>query len=69
MIFPIYNGKNIFDILKNTNLQEGDVIRFLRQILDRIGQIRKATDNESLVNMMDSISKVVLKSMEEIEIV
>ncbi len=68
MIDPIYNGKTIFDIMKNTNLQEGDVIRFLRQILDRIGQIRKATDNERLVDMMDSITKVVLKSMEEIEV-
>ncbi|NQV08299.1 DEAD/DEAH box helicase [Candidatus Woesearchaeota archaeon] len=48
LVTPCYERKTIFDILKNTNLVEGDLLRFFRQIVDRIGQVRKATDNEEL---------------------
>ena len=69
LIQPCYYGKTIFDIMKNTNLLEGDIIRFLRQILDRIGQVRKSTKDERLVQLLNSCQDVILRSMEDLDVV
>lgn len=67
LIDPAYNGKSIFDIMKNTNLLEGDLIRFFRQILDRIGQILDATSDEKLVFLLKNCRKVVDDSLKDID--
>jgi len=36
------NGDNFETIMEKANLEEGDIIRFFRQIVDRLGQIMKA---------------------------
>lgn len=69
LIHPCYYGKNIFDIMKNTNLLEGDLIRFFRQILDRIGQIKKATQDERLIGMLHSCERIIDDSMQEIDVI
>ena len=68
-IDPLYKEKTLFDILDNTNLLEGDVIRLLRQILDRIGQMKKATHDIDLSHTLDSIAFKIEKSMEEIDMI
>ena len=68
LIDPCYHGKSIFDIMKNTNLLEGDLIRFFRQILDRIGQIKKATSDEKLKFMLSNCQHLVIESLKEIDI-
>lgn len=68
-IDPCYHGKSIFEILDNTNFVEGDLIRFFRQILDKIGQIKKATKDERLVMLLKNCKTVVDESMKDIEIV
>jgi len=68
LIDPCYHGKNLFDIMKNTNLLEGDLIRFFRQILDRIGQIKKATSDEKLKFMLGNCQHLVIESLKEIDI-
>src|SRR3989344_5932898 len=47
MVHPLYHGRNLFRILENTNLLEGDVIRFFRQVVDKLGQIKGATEDRS----------------------
>ena len=59
LIHPLYHGQNLFKILENTNLQEGDVIRFFRLIVDRLGQIKSATQDKSLRDMISSCQKLV----------
>ena len=55
----LYHGQSLLKILENTNLQEGDVIRFFRQIVDRLGQIKSATQDKSLRDMISSCQKLV----------
>jgi len=69
MIHPIYEGKDIFEAIKNTNLLEGDVIRFFRQILDRIGQIMNATDDDKLKHVLVNCKELISNSMKDIDAV
>jgi len=59
LIHPLYHGRSLLKILENTNLLEGDVIRFFRQIADRLGQIKSATEDKSLKDMLSNCQKVV----------
>jgi superfamily II RNA helicase len=68
-VWPIYNGKTFFDVLELTSLLEGDMIRFYGQILDRIGQIRKAGVNSKIIMVMDNCQGVILNGMEGIYLV
>ena len=60
LVHPCYYGKDLFDIMKNTNFFEGDVIRFLRQMLDKFSQIKEATEDRLLegkvINCMNLIT-------------
>ncbi len=69
LIGPIYNGKTIFDVLDNTNLLEGDVIRFFRQIMDRLGQVKKATKDDALTKMLNTCQEIVSVAMKDIDVV
>jgi superfamily II RNA helicase len=69
LIQPCYEGASIFDIMKNTNLLEGDLIRFFRQILDRIGQIKSATSDHELTKKCDNVQKIVLDCLKDIDVV
>ena len=67
LIHPCYHNKSIFDIMENTNLLEGDLIRFFRQILDRINQIKKATEDERLRQMLRSCRDLILNCLRDID--
>lgn len=69
LIYPVYKGKDIFEVLDNTNLLEGDVIRFLRQILDRLGQVKNATKDDALRMMLKKCQTIVSDSMQDIDVV
>ena len=66
LIHPCCHNKSIFDIMENTNLLEGDLIRFFRQILDRINQIKKATKDERLKQMLRSCQDLILNCLRDI---
>ena len=59
LIHPLYHGRSLLKILENANLLEGDFIRFFRQIADRLGQIKSATEDKSLKDMLSNCKKVV----------
>ncbi|MFH1917346.1 MAG: DEAD/DEAH box helicase [Nanoarchaeota archaeon] len=67
VIHPCYHGKSIFAIIDNTNLLEGDIIRFFRQILDRIGQVKQATEDGDLVDLLENIQGRILASIKDID--
>ncbi len=69
LIHPIYSGKSFFDVLQAINLLEGDLIRFYSQVLDRLGQIRKATNDEHLQYKIENCRKMVEKALEGIYVV
>ena len=68
IIYPCYKGHGIFEVLKNSSLPEGDVIRFFRQIIDRLSQIKAATQDRSLGDMMDNCQKIVAACIEEVDV-
>lgn len=48
LVYPLNNGKTLFQLLDNTDLLEGDILRFFRQMLDRLTQIQQATQDREL---------------------
>ena len=68
-IHPLSEGKTFFDLIDVSSLQEGDLIRFFGQILDRIGQIKKATSNYDLRRKMENCQGIVEKGLEGIYLV
>ena len=69
LIHPVYYGANIFDVMKNTNLLEGDLFRFYHQILDKLGQIRKATKNQEFIKLLKNCQRIIRDSMKDIDVV
>jgi superfamily II RNA helicase len=69
IINPLYNGKTFFEILEMTNLLEGDLIRILAQVLDRVGQIKKATSDVELRRKIDNCKGIVEKALEGIYLI
>ena len=65
-IYPIFHDQDFFDVLKYSNLLEGDLIRIYSQILDRIGQIRKASTDHELLTKVDQCEDVIKQAMEGI---
>ncbi|MFW6014359.1 MAG: DEAD/DEAH box helicase [Nanoarchaeota archaeon] len=55
IIRPCMEGKTFIDILKNTSLLEGDLIRILMQVLDRLEQINKASEDELVLKCKEII--------------
>jgi len=53
LVHPCYNGANIFELLDNSSLLEGDIVRFFRQIMDRMNQIKMASGNRDLIDKIE----------------
>jgi superfamily II RNA helicase len=68
-IQPIYNGKTFFEVINLTNLQEGDIIRIYAQVLDRIGQIKKAATDSEVITKMENCQGIIQKVLEGVWIV
>ncbi len=69
LILPIYSGKTFFEVMDLTNLLEGDLIRIYAQILDRLGQIKKASTNYQLINKIMNAKGIIEKALEGIYVV
>ena len=59
LVHPLYHGQSLIKIIENTNLLEGDVIRFFRLIEDKLRQIKSATEDRSLRDMLSNCQKIV----------
>ncbi len=69
IIQPLYSGENLFEIVKNTSLQEGDVIRLLRQALDRTRQIRNAAKDTKLTSTLHDCQTRVINCLKDVDVV
>lgn len=69
IISPCYHGKTLFDIAKDTTLLEGDIIRFLRQMLDRISQIKSATKDHHLQSKLHDCQQRVRNCLKDVDVV
>ena len=67
LIHPCYHRRTIFEIMKNTNLLEGDLIRFFRQMIDRIGQVRNATTDRDLIEIMQNCQGLIIDCIKDID--
>jgi superfamily II RNA helicase len=67
LLVPAYDGMTIFDLLHNTNLLEGDLIRVFRQMLDKITQIQAATGDRNLADKLGNCKQVVLDCLNGID--
>ncbi|MCK4967939.1 MAG: hypothetical protein KAS12_02695, partial [Candidatus Aenigmarchaeota archaeon] len=67
LIQPLFEGQDIFYVMGNTNLLEGDVIRFFRQILDRIGQVKNATKDDILLDKIKNCEQRIMHTMDGID--
>ncbi len=69
LIFPAYYGQNFFEVMKQSSFVEGDLIRLFSQILDKIGQIRKASLDMRVWNKMQNCEGIIKKVLEGIYLV
>ncbi len=69
LMHPIYHGKSFFEALKYTNFLEGDLIRIYTQIIDRIGQVRKASTDFKVLNKINNCKGIMDKALEGIYLV
>ena len=69
ILSPCYKGAGFFVVLKNTSMLEGDVIRFFRQMLDRIGQINKATSDSNLRDRLDRVQSTIHATIADLDII
>tara|TARA_B100000315_G_C14587185_1_gene593663 strand:+ start:2472 stop:4391 length:1920 start_codon:yes stop_codon:yes gene_type:complete len=56
MVEPCYKGADFFQVVENSNLLEGDIIRIFSQMLDRARQVRRASLDTELNLKLDSIA-------------
>lgn len=68
-VHPCYHGDTIFDILQNTNLLEGDILRLFRQMMDRMNQIKMATLDTQLRDRMENCQRMVIACLKDIDAV
>ncbi|MBI4983195.1 DEAD/DEAH box helicase [Candidatus Woesearchaeota archaeon] len=61
-----YECKSFFEVLEQTNLLEGDLIRFFTQILDKIGQVKKASMDFMVIRKMENCERIMKRALEGI---
>ena len=52
-------GAKFTEIMKYTNLQEGDIIRFFRRLIDMLSQLKHSTEDNELKDRLNKISKLI----------
>ncbi len=66
---PCFDGKTIFDVVENTSLLEGDIIRLLRQMLDRIRQISNATPDNTLKSKLHDCQQRIISCLKDVDVI
>ncbi|MBI4146046.1 DEAD/DEAH box helicase [Candidatus Woesearchaeota archaeon] len=68
LFHPCYNGANLFEILDYSSLLEGDLVRYFRQILDRLKQISIATQDRELQDKLRHVDEKLNVCLKDIDI-
>jgi superfamily II RNA helicase len=62
-------GKSFFQIAKNTNMMEGDIIRLFSRVLDSIRQVQEATDDEMLRSMLSNCKDKINACLSDVSLI
>lgn len=68
LVHPFFEGKKFVEMLKNSSLPEGDLIRFYMQLLDKLEQLRRATRDERIAGIAANGIELIRKSLEGIHV-
>ncbi|MBN2567735.1 DEAD/DEAH box helicase [Candidatus Woesearchaeota archaeon] len=68
LVFPVHKRLKFIQILDGTSMPEGDLIRFYMQLLDRLEQVDRATQDEAQRDLMRRCKRLVRESLEGIHI-
>ena len=69
IIKPCFDSENFFEVLDSSSLQEGDLLRLLLQIIDRIKQITSATDSEIVKGKLEICERVLRNTIQNISVI
>lgn len=61
-----YHGCAFLELMKYTNLAEGDAIKFFRQMIDLLSQIRHASKDQALRERLDRIANTLNRELVEV---
>jgi superfamily II RNA helicase len=67
LVTPCFEGKEFFDVLDLTNIPAGDLIRLFSQMIDRIRQIRRGSENYQLIEKMDRLQDKIRLFLNEVK--
>lgn len=65
-LYRWFSGCSFLELMRCTNLAEGDVIKFFRQMIDLMSQIRHAGRDEKLREKLDSICSKLNRELVEV---
>lgn len=68
LFYPLYHGATFFELLDTSDMLEGDVIRYLRQIVDRLNQIHTATNDLELKDKTMYLKSKLLTCLETVDV-
>ncbi len=69
IIDPCYHTKSFVKVLDNSTLSEGDLIRLLSQVMDKLEQIDKASqDNPELIMKVRNCKQLIKETLEGIQV-
>lgn len=68
IIHPLYNQKKFVEILSNSNLLEGDLIRILMRVMDKLEQIGKASNDKRQLDLVSNCKNIIRNSLEGIHL-
>ncbi|MBN2458387.1 DEAD/DEAH box helicase [Candidatus Woesearchaeota archaeon] len=66
IVYPMYQHKKFVEILKNTNMPEGDLMRILMQVLDRLEQVDRALLDHDMIPIVRNCKYLIRNSLEGI---
>ena len=66
IIYPLFTNSDFFAVLDNTSLDEGDLIRLYGQVMDRINQIQRATENYDLRQRLDACFNMLKELLKDL---
>jgi superfamily II RNA helicase len=68
IINPCYEQKGFMEMIKNTNMPEGDIIRITMRVLDKLEQIDRATDDHELRHKVKACKDMIKDSLKGIHL-
>lgn len=69
IVKPCFDSENFFEVLDSSLLQEGDLLRLILQIIDRIKQIMNATDSETIKGKLEICERVLRNTIQNISVI